>query len=97
MQMYDTHIQTTIAIRGHVIFIEYFVTKDWAVEWWLNYGAYDLEDSATNAAFNLLDTMLRTHEHARINGILMDEFEARQYEQEQRVSALADMENNRIF
>ena len=95
--MHDTHIQTTLSIRGHIVFIEYSVTPEWAIDWWLNPGAYETEDPSTVAALELLDSLLRTHEHATIREQLMDEFEARQYEEDQRLSALADMEDNRIF
>lgn len=93
--MYNTHIQTTITVRGFVIFIEYFVTKDWAVEWWLNEGAYEASEQfvETQAALDLLEALLRTHEHEHISEKLVSEFEARQYAQEQAEAALLAQED----
>lgn len=85
--MYDTHIQTTLSIRGHVVFIEYMMTPEWALDWWLNEAAYETEDASTVAALELLTTMLRCHEATRIETQLYTEFESRQYEMEQRASA----------
>lgn len=87
--MYGADIQTTLSIRGHLVFIEYRVTEEWAVEWWLNIGAYQMEDDIeeVTSALNLLDTLLRTYEHERIESDLLDEFESRQYEQEQAFAA----------
>jgi hypothetical protein len=95
--MYDTHIQTTLSIRGHIVFIEYAVTPDWALDWWLNDAAYPAEDAVTDAGLALLETLLRTHEHKAIKKMLIDEFEARQYEEEQKFLAEADMQLDRIF
>lgn len=93
--MYDTHIQTTITIRGFLVFIEYRVTPEWAVEWWLNEGAYSASEQwiEVQAALDLLDHLLRTHEDAHITRALLDEFESRQYEEEQRLSAMTAEED----
>ena len=84
--MYNTHIQTTLGIRGHVVFIEYMVTEEWALSWWLNLGAY--EDCIPNdEAVRLLETLLRTFEEERIEHQLMSEFESRKYAEEQKFIA----------
>lgn len=87
--MYETHIQTTISIRGFVVFIEYTVTKEWAVEWWLNEGAYQISEQfcEVQTGLDLLETLLRTYEHDRIASTLISEFEQRQYAQEQAEAA----------
>jgi len=95
--MYDTHIQTTLSIRGHVVFIEYSMTREWAVDWWLNDAAYVSEDAVTDTGLALLETLLRTHENQTINEMLADEFEARQYEEDQKFHAEAEMQLDKIF
>lgn len=93
--MYDTHIQTTITVRGFIVFIEYMVTKDWAVEWWLNEGAYQVAEQFEEAQMGLvlLETLLRTHEHEHISEKLISEFEHRKYAQEQAEAALLAQED----
>lgn len=93
--MFDTHIQTTISVRGFVVFIEYFVTSEWAVEWWLNEGAYEASEQfvETQTALDLLESLLRTYEYEHISQKLIDEFESRQYAQEQAEAALLEQED----
>ena len=71
--MYNTHIQTTISILGHIVFIEYMVTEEWAIEWWLS--------------DQLVCSLLRAHYADKIYEILLTEFESRQYNQEQAYAA----------
>lgn len=89
--MYDTDIQTSISVRGHLVFIEYNVSKDWAVSWSLSAGPYFTDpenlDPTVERGLLLLELMLRTYEADRIEEILLSEFEHRQYEQEQRTTA----------
>lgn len=92
--MYDTHIQTTLSIRGFLVFIEYTVSKEWAVEWWLNRGAYShAVNEETVSALALLDHLLRAHEYERIEEKLVTEFEERQYAQEQADAALLEQQD----
>ena len=94
--MYNRNLETTISLRGFIIFITYRVNEDWSVEWFLNRGEYE-DSMPTDSAIELLESMLRMHEYQYIENELLSEFEARQYEEEARLSALADMEANRIF
>lgn len=82
--MYNTDIQTTLSLRGHIIFIEYQVSKEHAVEWWPNYGVYE-KCSPTFEALEALTTLMRTHESDRIEGQLLTEFLSRQYAMEQAI------------
>lgn len=93
--MYGADIQTTLSIQGHVVFIEYRVTEEWAVEWWVNIGAYQMEDDIeeVTSALNLLDTLLRTYQSERIEEKLLSEFEERQYAYEQSMAALLEQED----
>lgn len=79
--LYETDIQTTLSIRGEIVWIEYFVTPEWAIEWWLNPGVYENDYST-----DLLETMLRMHENSYIQEQLINEFESRQYAEEQKFS-----------
>lgn len=74
--MYNTHIQTTISILGHIVFIEYMVTQEWAIEWWLS-----------DEGSELVCSLLRAHYADKIYEILLSEFESRQYNQEQAYAA----------
>lgn len=101
--MYNTDIQTTVSIRGHLLFLEYRVTEEWAVEWWLNPGCYFQQaqngqvNEEINTGLNMLDTLLRTHESAHIEHTLLTEFESRQYAQEQADIALgANLDNEDV-
>lgn len=95
--MYNTDIQTILSIRGHLVFLEYKVTPEWAVKWNINWGAYietlDCESPVPEESIELLETLLRTYEHEYIQTQLLTEFESRQYEEEQRVIALAQQED----
>lgn len=87
--MYDTEIQTSLSIRGNIIFVCYQVTKDWALEWWLNPGEYDEgreEYPVLCQSMQMLDTLLRVHENERIEQILLSDFEHRQYAEEERTA-----------
>ena len=86
--MYETDIQTTLSIRGEIVWIEYMVTENWAVEWWLNPGVYKDDYSES-----LLETLLRVHESKNIEEQLLSEFESRQYAEEQRLAALVENED----
>lgn len=93
--MFNTEIQTTVGVRGFVVFIEYFVTESYAIEWWLNRGSYDPghDHAEVSAGLDLLETLLRMHEHGRIESELLNEFESRQYAQEQAQAALLAQED----
>lgn len=91
--MYDTHIQTSVSIRGHIVFLEYTVTPEWAVEWWLNAGVYNCEEAGAATALDLMQTLLRTYEHKDIEQILLSEFEDRQYHQEQAITKAVNEED----
>jgi hypothetical protein len=86
--MYDTDIQTTISIMGHIVFLEYKLSKDWAVEWWLNRGCYGdcVEPEIMAVGTELLESLLRTHWSGFIEQRLMDEFGSRQYAEEAKLS-----------
>ena len=85
--MYDTNIQTTLAIRGHRVHITYRVTKNWAVDWWLT----DIPNRQGHV--ELLETLLRTHEYQTITEELLNEFESRQYHEEASAAALFDQQD----
>lgn len=93
--MYNTHIQTTLSLMGRLVFIEYIVTEEWAVEWYLNIDAYmhESESAATEAALELLELLLRVNHSDKIEEQLTSEFESRQYEEEQRILTLAAEED----
>lgn len=91
--MYNTQIQTTLSIMGHLIFVEYEVTPEWAVEWYLTDGAYDNENAAIDSGIDLLDVLLRAYHSEEIEAKLITEFESRQYEEEQKIIALAQIED----
>ena len=79
--MYNTHIQTTISILGHIVFIEYMVTEEWAIEWWLS------DEGSEQFDRQLVCSLLRAHYADKIYEILLTEFESRQYNQEQAYAA----------
>jgi len=91
--MYNTQIQTTLSIMGHLIFIEYEVTPEWAVEWYLTDGAYDNDNAAIDSGIDLLDVMLRAYHCGEIETKLITEFESRKYEEEQKFVALTEQED----
>ena len=93
--MYDTDIQTTLSVLGHVVFIEYRVTPEWAVEWWLNPGEYadPEEPEVSGPGIELLETLLRTYERHRIEEQLLSEFESRKYEYEEAMAARLALED----
>jgi len=90
--MYNTHIKTTVSVKGFAVFIEYFVTNDWAVEWWLDPEVYDSEIPVRASAFDLLNWFLR-NEAGAITSDLVGEFEARLYAQEQAEAAVLAQED----
>jgi len=91
--MYNTQIQTTLSIMGHLVFIEYTVTEEWAVEWYVNMGAYHIANATTSMGLDLMELLLRTNHAEKIEQQLFSEFEHRQYEEEQKVIALAEQED----
>lgn len=85
--MYETQIQTTLSLLGHLVFVEYRMTKEWAVEWFINLAAYPSEDATTDSALMLLESLLRTNYSDKIEQQLLSEFEGRQYAEEQAEAA----------
>lgn len=90
--MYNTHIKTTVSVKGFVVFIEYFVTEEWAVEWWLDSEVYESEIPVRQTVVQLLNWYLRGDAEI-ITTQLMDEFESRQYTQEQADIAKLEQED----
>lgn len=97
--MYDLKINTSISILGHVFYVTYAVTREWAVEWYLSPQEYeDAGDCEIMAAgIEGLETLLRVNYNAEIVSYLMSEFDARQYEADAKAASLAEMEEGRIF
>jgi hypothetical protein len=95
MQMFMRHLETTLSIMGHVVFLKYFVTPNKAVEWILNlpqYGDY-VDDTSPGPEVDLLECMLRTHWSGFIENRLLQEFEVRMYEEEAALAAKLDEED----
>jgi hypothetical protein len=95
--MYDKHIQTTVTVRGLLVSLVYFVTKEWSVEWWLNEEVYATSEQfvETQSALEMLETLLRVHEHEHISNQLINEFESRQYASEQSDAVLFEKYANK--
>ena len=85
--LYDTEIQTTISLHGYRIWVCYTVSPEWAVSWWLNPGIY------AGAGDEFFESLLRWHEGNQISEKLLSEFEARQYEYEQKITAQVEAED----
>lgn len=99
--MYNSDFNTSISIMGHAVYITYTVDQNWTVDWYLTPTEYamprdELPDTLVRG-LECFETLLRTHWSGYIRQELLNEFEARQYEEEARLSALAEMEMNRIF
>lgn len=98
--MYDLKINTSISILGHVFYVTYAVTREWAVEWYLSPREYEdagAGDDIVAAGIEGLETLLRVNYNAEIVSYLMSEFDARQYEADAKAASLAEMEEGRIF
>lgn len=84
--MYGKPISTTIDLYGLVIYITYFVTEEHAIEWRPD------EDMYEGDAYDLLDLTLRVGFHSYIKNILQEEFESRQYHEQEQAAALAEQQ-----
>lgn len=91
--MFNRSIQTTISILGFVVYIRYFMTAQNAVEWQLDLTWYadHVDPDCAGLGIELLEAVLRVHWSGFIAQRLQEEFEARMYEQETKLSAQADM------
>lgn len=87
--MYNTDIQTTLSVLGHIVFIEYRATEEWAIEWWLNPGEYadPAEPDEAGPGIELLEALLRTYERNRIEEQLLNDFESRKYAHDESLAA----------
>lgn len=81
--MYNETIKTTVDVRGHQLWIEYKVSPEYAISWWIVRSSTNLNDSC----LELLETMLRLHESESIRNSLIDEFEDRMYALEAQLHA----------
>ena len=87
--MFDTTIDTTVSIFGHIVFLQYKVNENWVLSWDLNYDVYD-PDAYCDTGLQLLETFLRTHQWKEIREQLLDEFEARRYQHDEVMIEFAE-------
>jgi hypothetical protein len=88
--MYDADIQTSINIDSFVIYLEYRVTAEEAVEWGLNPGMYGRE-------LKVLEHFLRTWYSTEVEKEIIDDFQARLYAQEAAEAATYSLKEDIPF